>query len=410
MQSAYRPRHSTETALLGMVDNILAALDNSEITALTLLDLSSAFDTIDHQILIQRLQTVFGFRDNVLSWVQSYLSARTQSVAVNGMCSEPSTLKFGVPQGSVLGPVLFIMYTQPLSAVVNSFSVDHASYADDTQLHDHCSLSDVNSMLLNLERCISGVTSWMIANKLSLNAEKTEAVLISSPRKSVSTTLPQDIHVDGARIEFTSSVKSLGVTLDNTLSMSTHVLNVCRAAYMELRRIASIRHFLSTEAAKTLVCSLVLSRLDYCNCLLSGSPQYLIDRLQRVQNNAARLVLRARRSDHATPLLQSLHWLPISARIQYKISTLTYTSLFDSGPLYLSTLIHTYTPTRTLRSSTDTRTLTVPPFRTKSFGYRRFSYQSPYNWNSLPPKVRHSKSSPTFKSALKNHLFKTSFM
>ena len=207
-----------------------------------------------------------------------------------------------------------------------------------------------------------------------------------------------------------SSVKSLGITLDNTLSMHSHILNVCRVAYIELRRIGSIRHFLSTEAAKTLVCSFVLSRLDYCNCLRSGSPQYLIDRLQKVQNNAARLVLRGRRSDHATPLFKSLHWLPISARIQYKILTLTYTSLFDSGPVYLSNLIHTYTPTRTLRSSSDTRTLTIPSFRTKSFGYRRFSYQSPHHWNSLPSKVRQSNSSICFRSSLKTHLFKTSLM
>ena len=126
----------------------------------------------------------------------------------------------------------------------------------------------------------------------------------------------------------------------------------------------------------------------------------MIDKLQRVQNNAARLVLGARKADRATPLLHSLHWLPISSRINYKITTLSYTSLFNSGPVYLSELLHVYTPNRTLRSANDTRTLTIPSFRTKTFGYRRFSYQGPNHWNSLPFYIRHSKTVSSFKSAL----------
>ena len=299
------------------------------------------------------------------------------------------------------------MYTQPLSSVIDCSSVMHVSYADDTQLYCHSSPCDASNMVRKLEMCLSDVNSWMMSNKLCLNAAKTEAMLIASSRNPMSDILPSAMYVDGSRVEFATSVKSLGVNLDNTLSMHIHVLSVCRSAYNELRRISSITRLLTTEATKTLVCSFVLSRLDYCNCLLSGSPQYLIDRLQRVQNNAARLVLRARKSDHATPLLRSLHWLPITARIKYKLSTLTYTSMFDSGPVYLSNLLHIYTPARPLRSSKDTRTLTLPSFRTKSFGYRRFSYQSPHHWNSLPLSVRNSQSSPSFRSALKTHLFVT---
>ena len=118
-------------------------------------------------------------------------------------------------------------------------------------------------------------------------------------------------------------------------------------------------------------------------------------------------MVKARGREHITPILHSLHWLPISSRIQYKVSSLTFTSLFDSGPSYLSNLINVYTPRRTLRSSSDARTLTVPMYRSKSFGYRRFSYQSPHLWNSLPTTVRHASSSSSFRSSLKTHLFKT---
>ena len=135
-----------------------------------------------------------------------------------------------------------------------------------------------------------------------------------------------------------------------------------------------------------------------------------LDKLQRVQNNAARLVLRKRKSDHATPLLSSLHWLPISSRIQYKVCSLTFSSLFDSGPIYLSDLLQLYSPTRQLRSSNDTRILSKPSFNTKSFGSRRFSHQSPLLWNSLPFKVRHSNTHLSFRSSLKTHLFQSSYL
>ena len=409
MQSAYRPRHSTETALLKMVDDILAALDNGNISALVMLDLSCAFDTIDHQILLHRLHTVFGFNDIVLSWLQSYLTSRTQTVVISDFESESLPLDFGVPQGSVLGPVLFIMYSQPLSNVINTSGILHVSYADDTQLYDYCPVNDADAMLARMQNCICDVNSWMESNKLSLNAGKTEAMLITSPRNSVSDCLPSSINVSGSSIRFSDSLSSLGLTIDNTLSMRLYVLTICRLAYYELRRISSIRHFLSTPATKTLVCSFVLSRLDYCNSLLAGCPKYLIDKLQRVQNNAARLVLRARKRDHATPLLSSLHWLPVNSRIHYKICSLTYTSLFDSGPTYLSDRLQIYSPPRLLRSSSDSRILSMPPpYNTKSFGLRRFSQQSPLSWNSLPHNVRHSESPQSFRSSLKTHLFRSS--
>ena len=174
-------------------------------------------------------------------------------------------------------------------------------------------------------------------------------------------------------------------------------------------QIYSIRHFLSTSATKTLVCSFALSRLDYCNSLLAGCPQYLIDKLQRVQSNAARLVLRARRRDHATPLLSSLHWLPIHSRIKYKICSLTYTSLFDSGPIYLSDLLELYHPSRPLRSSSDCRILSKPPpYTSKTFGLRRFAQQSPLTWNNLPIEIRVSQTPLSFRSSLKTHLIKSS--
>ena len=181
--------------------------------------------------------------------------------------------------------------------------------------------------------------------------------------------LPAVIHIGDADVPFVSSVKNLGVvTLDSNLSMSEHIGNTCKAAYIQIRHISSIPHLLTTQATQTLVCSLVLSRLDYCNSLLSGCSQYLLDKLQKVQNAAARLVCKAKKSDHIHPILETLHWLPVTHRaciavthrIQYKISTVCFSSISGTAPQYLSDLLQPYTPARQLRSASDTRTFVTP--------------------------------------------------
>ena len=142
---------------------------------------------------------------------------------------------------------------------------------------------------------------------------------------------------------FVSFVKNLGVTLDCNLNITQHVLHICRSPYIELRQTGSMRHLLNVQTTQTLVCAFILSRLDYCNCLLAGCQQFLIDRFLKVQNAAARLICRTKKLDHVQPIFQSLHWLPIRARIQYKISTLCFNVITGTGAQYLSELLHLYT-------------------------------------------------------------------
>ena len=156
---------------------------------------------------------------------------------------------------------------------------------------------------------------------------------------SVHSLLPSVIHIGDAYVPFVSSVKNLGVTLDSTLSMPQHISNTCKATYIQIRHTSSIRHLLTTQATQTLVCSLVLSRLDYCNSLLSGCPQYLLDKLQKVQNAAARLVCKAKKSDNIHPILETLHWLPVTHCIQYTILTICFNSISGTAPQYLSDLL-----------------------------------------------------------------------
>ena len=147
-----------------------------------------------------------------------------------------------------------------------------------------------------MEKCICDVKSWMICNKLQMNHDKMEAILIATQRTNMSHALPSSLNINGIPIEFSKSLRNLGIIFDNSFSLHQHIMNTCRAAYIELGRISSIRHFPSVDATKTLMCSLVLSKLDYCNSLLSGSPQYLIRLFQKFQNTAARITLRVPKS------------------------------------------------------------------------------------------------------------------
>ena len=190
--------------------------------------------------------------------------------------------------------------------------------------------------------------------------------------------------------------------------MESQVTNICKSAHFHLRNIGSIRHVLTESSSAQLVHALISSRLDYCNSLLNGIPDSQIKRLQKVQNNAARVVCRIRKYDHITPTLQSLHWLPVKSRIQFKTLLLTYQSLHGRSPSYLSDLLVQHVPTRSLRSSNQ-NLLKVPKSNSKQFGDRCFSVVAPKAWNALPDDIKSSSTVDMFKKKLKTHLFKQAY-
>ena len=386
-QSAYRKCHSNEAALLRVLNDLLQASDRGCVSILSLLDLSAGFGTIDHNILITRLRSTFGCSGMVLERFISYPSCRTQSVCV-GHESTPSVLKCGVPQGSVLGPLLFTLYTHPLSAVICQCGISYHFFADDSQLHNSSVPFDFPVLACCLKDCIEDVAEWMADSKLKMNDDKTELMAIGT-RSKLSQVIPNlaPMSISGCDIPFSQSVRNLGFYLDETLSMDAHIKYLCRILFCQLSRIGKIRSFISADAANKLAVSLILSRLDYCNSLLAGIPDNKLNKLQRIQNYAARLVLRKSRHASAKTLLRTLHWLPVKARIQYKIACFCFQCIYqNSMPPYISDL-HPYCPSRTLRSL-DTSLLTVPRFSLETFGKQSFSVFGPTVWNSLPLSLR----------------------
>ena len=208
-------------------------------------------------------------------------------------------------------------------------------------------------------------------------------------------------------ISFSSPARNLGFYIKDDMSVELHTKNICRSAYSELRRVSTIRHLLSVDSTKTLVSAFVLSRLDHCNSLLSGCPRHPLEKLQKVKNSAARLVLKVHKRDHVSPLLRTLHWLPIQARIEHKLSTLCHSFFSDTAPVYRSDLLRVYSPSRQLRSSSDSRTLNIPHIKTKTSGHRSFSRAAPAVWNSLPREISQIQSITAFKTALTTHLSKS---
>ena len=203
-------------------------------------------------------------------------------------------------------------------------------------------------------------------------------------------------------------MKNIGACLDNKLDMVGHVSSVSRACYFHLRNIGRVRSYLSPEAAATLVHSFISSKLDYHNSLLYGVPDYLIKRLQLIQNTAARIVSRTKRTEHITPVLISLHWLPVRFRIIYKICLLTFKGLHCLAPQYICDSIAVHVPSRSLRSSSQNM-LATRRYQLEKAGARAFSVAAPKLWNELPINLRFCLELDSFKSLLKTHLFKQAF-
>jgi Reverse transcriptase (RNA-dependent DNA polymerase) len=308
----------------------------------------------------------------------------------------------------VLGPLLFAAYVSPINRVIRQFGVNYHLYADDTQLYVATTQSSVEDDIAMLDRCVQALRRWYTENDLMLNESKSDAIAIgTSAQLAAHSDHLQSITVAGAVLPVATELKTLGVTVDSRLTFDAHIRAVCKACNYHTWALRHVRHLLTDDVAKTLACSIVGSRLDYCNVLLHGCPEASIVRLQRAQNALARVVLKVPRRTHAAPLLRSLHWLPVKQRVIFKLACVTYKVRTSKTPAYLSELL--FTPARSISLRSSTRPLLAVPRTTTEIGKRAFSVSAPNIWNNLPLDVQCSDSLHIFKKRLKTFLFANAF-
>ena len=384
-QSAYRMQSSSETALLKVASDLYDGMDDGRVSILVTLDISAAFDTVDASILLERMEVYFGVTGRALQWLCSYLTQRRQCVKVDGVLSPVSMLPSGVPQGSVLGPVLFSAFIAPLADVIDSFHISHHQYADDTNLYHSFSASDQQSCLEIVSECLNSVNNWFLTNGLLVNPGKSDSIFIGTTvqtRKVDSS----GVEMGGSKIPLSDKIKSLGVVFDQRLTFENHVKAVCRTCYFHIKSLRVLRPSLDTGTAEIIGRSIIMSRLDYCNSLLAFTSKRNIHRLQMVQNQLARVVSGSGYRQSAAPILLSLHWLPVQRRIDYKVVNMVFKSRMNSLPEYLSRGLTVYTSVRPTRSSLQ-NTYVVPRVRLE-VTKQSFSYAGAKLWNELPNVLR----------------------
>ncbi len=313
LQSAYRRNHSTETSLLFCFNFILPKISMKRKILIITLDLSSAFDTVQHQILLTIMKSKLGIDGAVLSFFTSFLKNRYVSAAVGNEVSEVKLLEWGVPQGPILGPILFSIHLLPLFDVLNSLEMTYHFYADDGQLLvdlEHFN-GDLNLFLHDISNCFSQL-------QLKLNANKTTLTAFSSRHSQFVS--PIVYSVDENLLHVQKSVK----VFDSNMTLENNIHKVCQSCNLELRKLFAVRKQLGFNEHKLFATAFILSRSDYCNSLYLGLPDVLLRKLQRVLNMAARYVFDMPKYSSTSGLLQKLHWLPVQYRMKFKVGILMH--------------------------------------------------------------------------------------
>lgn len=395
-QFGYKKYHSTESLLLKIVDKLLFSCDDNMPSVVLLLDLSAAFDTVDHKKLLETLYNEIGIRGKAYNWCKSFLTNRTFRVKIGDAYSEVEMLLFGVAQGSVLGPRFFNVYTRSLDKCIEPTKFDIDGFADDNQLMKRF-LPVLQSYALadSIQYCLNCIFQWMNEHFLRLNQDKTKIMVVAPPSLSKEIRI-RGMFMNDTCIRFVESAKNLGVILDTALSFDNQINKVVKSCFMLIRKLSSIKQFLSSTQLQMLVCTNIFSQLDYCNSLYYGISLTSINKLQRVQNAAARLI---RTKDYTMSLddtFHKCHWLRVRERIIFKLLLNVHKCINHKAPESLCELI---------AYGESDRTKKLQETKTKSkYGDRAFSHAGPKVWNLLPMHIRVHENTTTFKKKLKSFL------
>ena len=310
-QSGNRKCHSTETALLHVIDDFLMAIDKSKVSVVELRDMSKAFDSIKHDLLLQKLQSISVTSSN-LEWFHNYLSGRSQRVRIGDAISDPLPLKYGVPQGSILGPVLFTIYVNDLLSV--PAHCKSVCYVDDCKLYLSFRSTDIARVFGYLNEDLREICRWCCQNSLLINPAKTKILLVGVPQL-LRKLPPTSISLLGKEITPVPVAKDPGVYIDQSLTYNDHVAKTTSNCIFKLVQISRIKHLLDRKTLLLLMNAFVFSTMYYYLTAWANTSQRNIKKLQLVQNFAARIVLGFKKFDHISQGIKSLNWLTVEERL-----------------------------------------------------------------------------------------------
>jgi len=384
-QHGFRSSHSTESAMLELLDKIINDMDENKCPINVYMDLSKAFDTLDHSILLDKLHH-YGFRGNSLNLLKSYLSDRSQFVEFNNITSEPFKIKCGVPQGSILGPLMFIIYINDLPNTTNSFSP--IIYADDTTLLTSLNFTSLNNSYPSLNQELNLISDWLKVNKLSLNIEKTKAMIFHTPNRRIN---PPTLIIDEIQIDYVEKFNFLGLIIDKNLKWNFHVDAVAKKVCKTLGIMNRLKRLLPKHALLNIYNALILSYLNYG--LINWGHK--ADRLLKLQKRAVRIITNSPYNAHSNNLFKQLNLLKVRdlcALHDYKFCYKMYNSMLPD--YFQNDMLNRLNENSShIHFTRQAHHLRLPAVR-HEFARCSISYKYPLTMNNMPH---------NFKSKLATH-------
>nr|CAI5833066.1 unnamed protein product [Callosobruchus analis] len=392
-QAGFRKGQSTTSALARITDDVISAADNSKATALVLLDFSKAFDTINHNLLVSKCRYL-GFDILSTKWLRCYLNERHQYVVVKNKISMSKPICSGVPQGSVLGPLLFLMYIFNLPNVIKHCSVQ--LYADDTQIYFSFQPENYESATSTINTDLQHITTYAQSHSLRFNAAKSSSVLFCSRKNREFLKSVMKIKVNDQDIPFSQCAKDIGLYIDENLRFQQHVENISKVCYLRLRLLYASRLLLNKSIRKALCESLILPKISYCNIIyfpcLDAVTKY---RLQKIQNSCCRYINNLRKYDHVTAAIKSMKWSKIQQPYEYSLIAFMMNVLKSFTPAYLKEKLVTRRVIHDLNTRYNCH-LFMPQHRTAMF-QRFFTYNAVKSFNMLSPIIRNNFTKKSLK-------------
>ena len=385
--AAFRKQHSCQSVLIKIIEDWKQALDQNKYVGAVLMDLSKAFDCLPHNLLLAKLKA-YGLTDHSINLLRNYLSNRRQRVKIGNNCSEWQNITKGVPQGSILGPILFNIFLNDIFASLNETTL--YNYADDNTIcNSDENIENVKSHLVSMTKI---AIDWFERNCMQANPEKFQAIFLAPGHKKVQT----DFSIDNINIKLEKSVKLLGVELDDKLKFDIQVSSMCKKAAKQLNALKRIGHLLDQSSRLSIFRAYIMSNFNYCPLVWHFCSKKNLSKLERIQERALRFVYRDYKSSYEKLLdqakLQSLHL----GRLR-SLATEIHKAVHGGAPPYVSSL---FTERESEYSLRRNHSLILPPYNTISFGKQSIRYTGPKVWNSLPNNLRQTTSLKEFKNLI----------